>query len=109
MQNNSVDSEVAQDGDIVNNHIQVATGLHESVRLASRLLPFPCECVPRSIVLRDLLRKKGVDSNIKIGVKTANLNLQSHAWVEVFGEAIGENNDLKDSFKPIEKFPSNND
>ena len=81
--------------------INTAQNLHESIRLASRLLPFPCECVPRSLVLRDMLQKKGVAAKFQIGVNKENLSLQSHAWVEVYGEAIGEKDDLKTTFKPI--------
>lgn len=109
MQDNAADNEGDSNADIVKNHIQVATSLHESIRLASRLLPFPCECVPRSMVLRDMLRKNGIASNIKIGVKTVNLDLHSHAWVEVYGEAIGEKDGLKSSFKTIDKVPFKED
>lgn len=83
-------------------NVQVANELHETIRLASRLLPFSCECVPRSLVLRDMLQKKGVVATVYIGVNKVDANLQSHAWVEVYGDAIGENSDVKSLFKPID-------
>lgn len=87
---------------IIAEQLKVANNVHESIRLASRLLPFSCECVPRSIVLRDMLREKGITAQIIIGVNKANLSLQSHAWVEVHDRVIGEREDLKTTFKSID-------
>lgn len=82
-------------------NIQTANGLHEMVRLASRILPFACECVPRSLVLRDMLRARGITAFVKLGVSKDALSMQSHAWVEVYDEAICEDAELKTNFKPI--------
>lgn len=83
-------------------NISIAQDLHELIRLASRLLPFACECIPRSIVLRDMLQKIDIDAKVKIGVKKSAINLQSHAWVEVYDQAIGEITDLKKEFRRID-------
>lgn len=78
-----------------------AEQLHENVRLASRLLPFSCECLPRSIVLRDMLQRKGIDAFIRLGVNKSAATMNSHAWVEVAGQAIGEKADLAQSFTKV--------
>lgn len=81
--------------------IVLAEQLHESVRLASRLLPFSCECLPRSIVLRDMLQRKGTNAIIRLGVNKSAATMNSHAWVEVAGQAIGEKIDLAQSFTTV--------
>lgn len=86
---------------------QHAESLHEAVRLAARTLPFKTDCLPRSLVLRDLLHKRGIDAKVLIGVaknpeSTANIGILSHAWVEVDGKPIGEREDLKDNFRVVD-------
>lgn len=64
--------------------------MHESVRLAARLLPGRVACLPRSIVLSDMLRRRGHAANVVLGVNKAGGTLSSHAWVEVAGAMVGE-------------------
>lgn len=64
--------------------------MHESVRLAARLLPGHAACLPRSIVLSDMLRRRGYAARVVLGVNKAHGELSSHAWVEVAGVMVGE-------------------
>ncbi|MGH1541156.1 MAG: lasso peptide biosynthesis B2 protein [Arenicella sp.] len=85
-----------------NKQQDLALELHESVRLAARVLPFKCECLPKAVVLRDLLVARSIPAVVRLGVnKQQMLSMQSHAWVEVDGQAIAENDDLRQSFKPL--------
>lgn len=102
IEGNSVDADKNVNDAVITAGTNAAESLHESIRLASRLLPFSCECIPRSIVLRDMLQKEGVAAKVRVGVKKENVSLQSHAWVEVYGEAICENNALNANFTPID-------
>ena len=59
------------------------------VALASgHVLPEP-GCVPESLVLWTLLRRQGVASEVRIGVRRHRDRLHAHAWVEHAGEPIG--------------------
>ncbi len=83
-----------------------AQQMHESVRLASRLVPFKAECLPRSLMLDELLREKRINTRIVIGVAKneeakEKVAILSHAWVEVHGQAIGEPEDLKEKFAEV--------
>lgn len=48
------------------------------------VLPSDSRCLTRSLVLADLLAKRGIESSLVIGVAPAP-NFAAHAWVEVDG------------------------
>lgn len=57
--------------------------LHESVRLAARLHRGATDCLPKSICLSEMAKRRGICSKVKIGVNLESDKLSSHAWVEV--------------------------
>jgi hypothetical protein len=74
----------------------IQTGLHEtsefrkeiervriSIAAAARVLPFKSQCLPRSIVMANLLSKRGYKAIVKIGVRKQDQQMLSHAWVEL--------------------------
>ena len=68
------------------------------INAAARLVFRRAACLERSIMLWTLLRKKGIESELKIGVAKANKELQAHAWVEIDGTAINEPHDSHQRF-----------
>jgi hypothetical protein len=54
----------------------------------------PNNCLIRSLYLFWLLRRQGVMSNLRIGVRLAGGKLQSHAWVEVAGRPVNDAHDI---------------
>jgi hypothetical protein len=50
-------------------------------------LPFDSRCLVRSLVLSDLLARRGVASRMIIGVKTG-AEFEAHAWIEVSGAQV---------------------
>ena len=68
----------------------VATAMHESVRLAARCHIGKTDCLPRSIVLADMLRRRSQNAHIMLGVAKHGDNISSHAWVELDGKMIAE-------------------
>jgi len=80
-------------------------GLHEAVRLAARLHLLPMECLPKSLVLVDMLKKREVPARVKIGVAKVDGTLASHAWVEVKSgpqwTVLGEIESVTSQFKTI--------
>jgi hypothetical protein len=51
------------------------------------VLPSDSRCLTRSLVLTDLLAKRGIDSSLVIGVAPAP-DFAAHAWVELDGEPL---------------------
>jgi hypothetical protein len=47
-------------------------------------------CLPRSLALRRILARRGIASDVRIGVQTADGVLLAHAWVECQGRALND-------------------
>jgi transglutaminase superfamily protein len=60
------------------------------VGVAARRSPAPVTCLSRSIALAWILRRHGVDSELRIGVRMTNGAFDAHAWLERDGVAIGD-------------------
>ena len=60
------------------------------VLLATRLAPADVVCLPRSLTLWTLLRRRGVDAQLLLGVDPTQEGLGAHAWVRVAGTDINE-------------------
>jgi hypothetical protein len=46
-------------------------------------------CLPRALALQWLLARRGLPSELCIGLRTKGAPLPAHAWVEVDGRALG--------------------
>lgn len=75
--------------------------MHESVRLAARLFPGQPACLPKSIVLSDMLVVRGYSAKIMLGVSRHGDQLSSHAWVEVNDLMIAEPESVSNDFAPL--------
>lgn len=64
-------------------------------------------CLPRSMVLRQILRDHGIASEIRLGVtKLASGNLSAHAWVEMEGTPLNDGADLSKLYVALPGFPN---
>lgn len=83
----------------------LATALHESVRLAARLHPLKPACLPKSIVLLGLLRRRGIQAALCLGVNksegSSTRALHSHAWVEIFDGPVCERSTVREDFQLV--------
>ena len=59
-------------------------------------------CLEESLVLVYLLRRQGIDSQLRIGVKKDIPKFEAHAWVECGGVALNEAAALHDHYAPFE-------
>ncbi|NND00586.1 MAG: lasso peptide biosynthesis B2 protein [Gammaproteobacteria bacterium] len=78
--------------------------MHEAVRLAARCHFWHTACLPRSLVLADMLNRRGLEASVRIGVSRstgADSSLASHAWVEVQGCIVGEPETISEQFTRI--------
>ena len=72
------------------------------VHTASSHLPIPCSCLTRSLVLDGMLRRRGVESDLRIGVRLVDERLEAHAWIEVDGQPLNDSAAVTDQFAPFE-------
>ncbi|MBK6555916.1 MAG: lasso peptide biosynthesis B2 protein [Comamonadaceae bacterium] len=64
--------------------------LGELVNIAARHTLGPRTCLTRSLLLGWLLRRRGVASDLRIGVRLTNGVLDAHAWVEYDGIPVND-------------------
>src|SRR5688500_3968043 len=57
------------------------------VAAAARHGPYRANCLHQSLVLSWLLRRQGIHSHLRIGVRKEGSRLEAHAWVELLGTA----------------------
>ena len=77
--------------------------LGEAVNIAARHTPFPATCLTRSLLLGWLLRRRGVQSDLRIGVRLIQGALDAHAWVECDGLPVNDRPDMINQFLPFEQ------
>jgi hypothetical protein len=88
----SVDSALSQD-----EIIRIAT----LVNIAARHVPFPATCLTRSLLLHWMLQRRGIASELRIGVRMNQGALDAHAWVEYAGIPINDRSDVGKQFEPF--------
>lgn len=74
----------------------------EAVNIAANHTPFHATCLSRSLLLCWLLRRRGVASEVRIGVNLASGTLRAHAWVDCAGRPVNDRSDIADEFKPFD-------
>jgi hypothetical protein len=71
------------------------------VRAAARHGMLNRNCLTESLAMWWLLRRRGLDSDIRIGVRKEGGGLDAHAWVEWAGMSLDEHRELSRSFRPL--------
>ena len=72
--------------------------LGELVNIAARHTLGPRTCLTRSLLLGWLLRRRGVESQLRIGVRLNQGALDAHAWVECDGVPVNDQPDVGAQF-----------
>lgn len=72
--------------------------LGEIVNIAARHTLGPRTCLTRSLLLGWLLRRRGVESQLRIGVRLNQGALDAHAWVECDGVPVNDQPDVGAQF-----------
>lgn len=78
--------------------IQEGRSMARLVDAAARHGPYPATCLPRSLTLWWLLRRRGIDSCLRIGVRKEAGWLEAHAWVELEGLVLNDDSDVRNRF-----------
>jgi hypothetical protein len=71
------------------------------VQIAARHGLYRATCLRQSLALWWLLRYRGVETNLRIGVKSADSGLEAHAWVELQGQPLNDDLDVHLRFRPF--------
>ena len=108
---NWMDSKIPQGGGIDQQREPAVQQAHRVTRLFLRALyysPIKGKCLSQSLVLWHLLKRKGIQSELRIGVRKkddrlslATDNFDAHAWVEFQGEVLNDRPDVYENFAVI--------
>ena len=89
---------------------EIAEQMHESVRIAARLHPLSPACLPKSVVLLNMLRRATIPAKLCLGVSKQKVSdkgassesstptLSSHAWIEISEGPVCEPESVRDDF-----------
>jgi hypothetical protein len=78
------------------------------VRIAAEHGLYRAKCLEQSLVLRWLLQRQGIDARIVFGARKDDEQMQAHAWVEVNGVALSEDNGVYQDFSPLDELVAGN-
>jgi Transglutaminase-like superfamily len=74
------------------------------VAVACRRYPLRSNCLPRTIVLWSLLRRRGIDADVRIGVRSDTEGaVKAHAWLEWNGEVLNDAADVARQYLPFNR------
>ena len=88
------------------NQLTIAKNTSKMVSIAANHGPYRANCLKKTLVTQWLLNKKGIQTQLKIGVNKDERDLNAHSWLEFQGEILNDNADVNlrfsafDSSKP---------
>jgi len=83
--------------------LQQARAAARMVSLASRYGPYRGNCLKRSVATYWLLRRQGIDCELRIGVRKESNQIEAHAWIECLGQPLNEGADVQQRFSPFDR------
>ena len=86
-----------------NSRSQQALVIARIVRAAASHGPYRANCLKQSLVLWWLLRLRGIDSDLRLGVSKAAAGMEAHAWVECGGRPLNDREDVSLRFTPFHR------
>jgi hypothetical protein len=80
---------------------QEARQIARLVRAAANHGLYRANCLEQSLVLWCLLKRNGLESEIRFGARKEENQLQAHAWVECLGIALNEDRGVDKRYAPF--------
>lgn len=71
------------------------------VDAAARYHPLRTRCLHRSLALKWMLAGRGIDADLRIGVRREGEELAAHAWLERDGVRLGSTGRTAEAFAPL--------
>ena len=71
--------------------LQQAVELGKTTMYIARRLPFHCTCLVQSLALTAMLRRRGIEADLKFGVRQGGEGaggIDAHAWVEYDDQVV---------------------
>jgi hypothetical protein len=81
---------------------QVIAGSVRIVRAAANYRALRATCLTRSMALWWLLRRQGIESEIRFGVKRGDDGIAAHAWVEQGRRVLNDRADVRKTYAAFE-------
>ena len=75
--------------------------LHRLVGVAARTHLYPMRCLRQALALQWLLARRGISSELQLGVNKDAGSLNAHAWLEVEGVPVGQPRTVAEHFAPL--------
>lgn len=73
------------------------------VDVAARRGLYRASCLPRSLTLWWLLRSRGIDNDLCVGVRKEEGQFEAHAWVELRGLVLNDPNHIRQRFVAFDR------
>ncbi|HEY6230064.1 MAG TPA: lasso peptide biosynthesis B2 protein [Pyrinomonadaceae bacterium] len=80
---------------------QLAAVIARMVKTGAERRIVNANCLQQTLVLWFLLRRHGIESDICFGARKQAGAVQAHAWVEFFGKALNEDQEVCRHFSPF--------
>jgi len=71
-------------------------------RIAVRNHLWQMNCLRRSLALRLLLARRGVEAGLVLGVRKEGAAIEGHAWLQINGTVINDRADIARQFTPLQ-------
>jgi hypothetical protein len=68
------------------------------VHLAAQRGPYQASCLRNSLTLWWLLRRQGIDSALRLGVRKQDGKIEAHAWIEYEGRVLNDSESVRERF-----------
>ena len=81
--------------------LELARGTARMVAAAANEVIVHGKCLEQSIVLWWLLLRQRAPAELRIGVRQSGTGLEAHAWVEVQGNIVNDNEDVLNEYVPF--------
>ena len=63
-------------------------------------------CLRQALLTWWLLRRQGIESELRIGIQKRNGRIHGHAWVRAAGQVISEGEQVEENFSAFEGYPT---
>jgi hypothetical protein len=87
--------------------IAIVQQLLRAIARASRYGAYRGNCFSRSLALIRLLRMRGIESDLRLGARSVDGQMEAHAWVERHGIVLNDAPDVAARFRvfyPVARF-----
>jgi len=84
-------------------HFRRANEYARYLEIAARYHPVRARCLHRALALHEWLRREGLPSDLRLGVRRDADELKAHAWVELAGRLVRDGPAEIAEFTPLER------